>query len=86
MYEAAQARGATWLDEYAQNRQPGAPKPLLPLPSALAPVAPFQPDMLPDAISAYVMDVADRQQCPPDFVAVTAICALSALVAYSALS
>lgn len=80
MYEAAQTRGATWLDNYAQGRQPGAPKPLLPLPSTLAPVAPFQPDMLPDAISAYVMDVADRQQCPPDFVAVTAICALSALV------
>lgn len=52
----------------------------LPLPDSLPSVLPFNPEMLPEAIRGFVMDVADRQQSPPDFVAVAAICALSAVL------
>ncbi|WP_304525734.1 YfjI family protein [Halomonas sp. I5-271120] len=51
-----------------------------PLPTSLPPVAPFDSRMLPEAVRDYVMDVADRQQSPPDFVAVATICGLAALL------
>ena len=41
---------------------------------------PFVPEMLPEALRAYVVDVADRQQSVPDFVAVTALCGIAAIV------
>lgn len=60
---------------------PKAPSTLpIPLPSPMPPVAQFDPDMLPKDLRDYVMDVAKRQQCPPDFCAVSAITCLSALV------
>lgn len=52
----------------------------LPIKSMLPPVEKFIPDLLPDAIRDYVLDVADRQQAPPDFAAVTALCGLAAVV------
>lgn len=52
----------------------------IPLPDSLPPVAPFDPELLPKAIREHVMDVADRQQGPADFVAVAAICGLSSLL------
>ena len=51
-----------------------------PLPSGLLPVAAFQSDMIPAAIGPWVMDISDRMQCPPDFVAVSAMVALSAVL------
>ena len=51
-----------------------------PITSALPPVPAFVPDLLPDVLRDYVFDVADRMQCPPDFVAVTALCALAAVI------
>jgi hypothetical protein len=51
-----------------------------PITSTLPPVEPFIPELLPDAIRDYVMDIADRQQSPPDFVAVSAICGIAAVV------
>jgi Primase C terminal 2 (PriCT-2) len=48
-----------------------------PLPGGLLPVDEFDPDFLPDAIAPWVMDIADRMQCPPDFVGIPAIVALS---------
>lgn len=48
--------------------------------STLPPVEPFIPELLPDAIRDYVMDIADRQQSPPDFVAASAICGIAAVV------
>jgi hypothetical protein len=50
-----------------------------PIESALPPVAPFAAKLLPDALRDYVLDVADRQQSPPDFAAVAALCGLAAL-------
>lgn len=51
-----------------------------PLPSDLPPVAPFNPDLLPEPIRTWVMDIADRMQCPADFVAVAAIVALGSVL------
>ena len=38
---------------------------VMPITSTLPPVEPFIPELLPDAIRDYVLDVADRQQAPP---------------------
>lgn len=57
----------------------GWPEPT-PLPEALPPVQPFDADLLPLALRAWVMDIAHRMQCPPDFAAVGAVVALSSLI------
>ena len=44
--------------------------------SEMRPVKQFDPEMLPAVLRAWVADVAERMQCPIDFVAVGAICAL----------
>jgi hypothetical protein len=59
--------------------EPTMPAPI-PLPNILPKVEALTPEMLPEAIREYIFDVADRQQSPPDFVAVAAICGLAALV------
>jgi putative DNA primase/helicase len=51
-----------------------------PLPDALPPVAPFDADLLPEALRGWVADIAHRMQCPPDFPAVGAMVALSSLI------
>ena len=35
---------------------------------------------LPESIAAWVADIAERMQCPPDFAAVTAVVALAAVI------
>ncbi|AMJ63932.1 hypothetical protein AXW83_24610 [Bosea sp. PAMC 26642] len=57
----------------------GWPRPV-PIVSTLPPVARFSADLLPEQLRRYVFDVADRQQSPADFVAVAALCGLSAVV------
>ncbi|MEK4035810.1 DUF3987 domain-containing protein [Methylocystis sp. IM3] len=61
--DKATAGGREWLE----------PKPL---PCGLLPVMPFALDYLPESISAWVGDISDRMQCPPDFVGIAAIVAL----------
>lgn len=51
-----------------------------PLPSGLSPVDQFDIKFLPAALHAHVLDVADRMQCPPDFVGVSIIVALGATI------
>jgi putative DNA primase/helicase len=51
-----------------------------PLPDALPPVMAFDADLLPVALRAWVMDIAHRMQCPPDFPAVAALVAVSSLI------
>jgi hypothetical protein len=51
-----------------------------PLPDTLPKVRPFDPETLPDDIRDFVLDVSQRQQCPPDFVAVAALCSLGGVV------
>lgn len=53
---------------------------LEPLPTALSPVAPFDYDLLPDAFRAWIRDISERMQCPPDYPAVSAVVCLSAVV------
>ncbi|MFM9427332.1 hypothetical protein RCH10_003788 [Variovorax sp. GrIS 2.14] len=50
------------------------------LPDTLPPVMAFNPELLPDAMRGWIMDIAHRMQCPPDFPAVAAITAISSLI------
>lgn len=50
------------------------------LPAELAPVEPFDAELLPEALRDWVMDIADRVSCPPDYVAVPAMLALSCVL------
>lgn len=51
-----------------------------PIPDGLTPVAPFDMAFLPEALAPWVADIAERMQCPPDFVAVPAMVALGAVL------
>jgi phage tail protein X len=51
-----------------------------PLPGGLAPVDSFNSDFLPDALAPWVEDIANRLQCPPDYVAVAALTSFGSLV------
>jgi len=51
-----------------------------PLPSGLARVMPWRGELLPAVLQEYVRDVAERTQCPPDFVGVALVVAVSAVV------
>ena len=51
-----------------------------PLPNGLAPVESFSSDLLPDALAPWVEDIANRLQCPLDYVAVTALTSLGAVI------
>ncbi len=60
------------------NAEPEAPRPL---PGELLPVDPFPLAALPTAFRPWVADVAERMQCPADFVAVPMLVAAASLVA-----
>jgi hypothetical protein len=51
-----------------------------PLPNGLSPVAEFDYAFLPSSISPWVEDIAERMQCPPDFVGVSAVTALGSVL------
>src|SRR5262249_39910821 len=51
-----------------------------PLPAGLAPVEPFSSEFMPEALAPWVDDIANRLQCPPDYVAVAAITALGSVI------
>jgi hypothetical protein len=51
-----------------------------PLPNSLLPVKAFDLDLLPATIAPWVADIAERMQCPLDFVAVPALVALGAVI------
>jgi len=51
-----------------------------PLPNGLARVAPFDVAFLPESVAPWIADIAERMQCPVDFVAVPAIVALGATI------
>lgn len=58
----------------------------LPLPSITQKVKKLDPElMLPVCIRDYIIDIAERQQCPPDFVAITTLVGLSSLLGRKAL-
>lgn len=52
-----------------------------PLPADLEPVEPFPLEAMPDSVRPWCADVADRMQCPLDFVAVPLLIGLASLAA-----
>src|SRR5262249_55199888 len=80
-------RNAWFADKvkaYRENKEikavcDGWPDPK-PLPNGLLPVAQFDDAFLPDALRPWVTDIAARMQCPPEFIAVTAIIACGSLI------
>ena len=54
--------------------------PAEPLPDGLPPVAPFDMNLLPAALRPWLVDVAERLQCPAEFPAVAAVVALASVV------
>lgn len=52
----------------------------MPIPDDLLPVEVFNPALLPESLRGWVVDIADRMQCPPDFPAVGAMVAMSSVV------
>jgi putative DNA primase/helicase len=51
-----------------------------PLPDSLLLVDDFDLEFLPDALSPWVADIADRMQCAPEFVAIPAVIALGSVI------
>lgn len=51
-----------------------------PIVSTLPPVMPFDPELLPEALRDYVVDVSERQQSPVDFGAVVSVVGLAAII------
>jgi putative DNA primase/helicase len=51
-----------------------------PIPETLYPVLRFESDLLPESVRDWVMDISDRLQCPPDFVAASVMVALGAVI------
>ncbi|MFO7899817.1 MAG: YfjI family protein, partial [Planctomycetota bacterium] len=51
-----------------------------PIVEDLPPVMPFDAGLLPGALRPWIMDIAERMQCPPDFPAVGAMIALASLI------
>jgi Protein of unknown function (DUF3987)/Bifunctional DNA primase/polymerase, N-terminal len=81
--KTAAKKCAEWLgyqgsESFFQN-DASWPKPKL-LPGGLFPVAAFDPDFLPEVIAPWVMDIAGRMQCPPDFIGIPAIVALGSVI------
>lgn len=50
------------------------------LPPALPPVMPFDPGLLPSAVRDWIIDIAERIQCPIDFPAVSVMVALATVI------
>jgi len=51
-----------------------------PIPSGLPSVPAFDERLLPSALAPWVADIAERAQCPPDFVAIGALVAAAAVI------
>ncbi|UNF28751.1 DUF3987 domain-containing protein [Bartonella krasnovii] len=65
---------------YEQALQQNGWGELKPIESALLPVEPFKVYLLPTPLIDYVYDVADMQQSSIDFVAISALCGLAAVI------
>lgn len=57
----------------------GWPEPK-PLPDGLSRVEAFAPELLPDALRPWIEDIGDRTQAPPDYLGVSAMVALGAVI------
>jgi hypothetical protein len=66
-------------DRYQNINAGDYPEPS-PLPDRLLPVAPFDFDMMPDAVRPWAVDAAERMQAPPDFAAIAIMTGLGSLI------
>ncbi len=77
-------RSLAAVDRYREGDSPGAPPTDWPdpdpLPSDLPEVAQFTDKLLPESLRPWVMDIARRMQCPPDYPAVAAMVGLSSVI------
>lgn len=76
---ATNGAGAIRVEHPSVAAPPAWPEPK-PLPTRLLPVAPFDASFLPSSIRPWVSDVADRMQCPAEYVAIPAVVALGAIL------
>jgi hypothetical protein len=81
---ATQTSRSPFVSSVSGSKRPSAPaqdwpEPK-PLPDGLAKVAPFDMAFLPTRVASWVADIAERMQCPPDFVAIPATIALGAVI------
>lgn len=67
------------IKQALENPTDPVPDPI-PLEGRRHPVLPLTAEMLPKPLWDYVHDVSHRAQCPPDFVAVGSLCAISGLI------
>jgi Protein of unknown function (DUF3987) len=67
----------TWKPNSTGEREWPEPKPL---PSGLLQVPALDLALLPEKIAPWVADIAERMQCPPDFVGVSAVVALGSVL------
>lgn len=77
--------GAILTNAFARPASGGAGggngwQPPKPLPNGLRPVKAFEAECLPQTIAPWVLDISDRMQCPPDFVAIPALVALGSVI------
>jgi hypothetical protein len=77
---STRARVSVSSSGHAQNAKQAAAIVPKPLASTLKPVAPFEPRFVPDVLRPWVMDIPNRMQCPPDYVAVTAFVAAGGIL------
>ena len=81
--QRAEKNGANGRDQ-SDNKRNGSqqinwPEPKA-LPSGLLPVEPFNSEFLPDALAPWADDIANRLQCPLDYVGITATTASGAVI------
>lgn len=67
----------SWLDQRLDKL--ALPRPL---PESLPEVPSFNPEILPEELRSYIIDVAQRIQCPPEYCAVSALALLSGLIGH----
>jgi putative DNA primase/helicase len=77
---ARQAEIECWPERYLGNGETNAWPDPLPIPDDLPPVKAFDPVLLPLTLRPWIVDIADRMQCPLDFPAVTSMVALSGIL------
>src|SRR5262249_42706040 len=69
-----------WLSSPTRPAPPNDWPPPLPLPKALLSVPAFNMDLLPTAFAPWISDIAERTQCPADFVAMGAVVSAASVV------
>lgn len=85
LLDAARQRSAKQLREHEETittlhlSGDGWPAPL-PLPAGLPAVPAMSADMLPQSLRAWLVDIAERLDCPLEYVAIPAVAALSSVI------